>query len=85
MSGDHDLRLGYEFLNSSCCFFNALTTSIVAGCWASSGYNIAGCAALEQQLRACMDTPVCVQSASLGWKPWREALGGAARDHGYGC
>lgn len=27
-------------------------------CWASSGYNIAGCQALETQLRACMDTPV---------------------------
>ncbi|CAK4021350.1 Hypothetical predicted protein [Lecanosticta acicola] len=25
------------------------------GCWASSGYTTAGCAALEQQLRACMD------------------------------
>jgi hypothetical protein len=27
-------------------------------CWASSGYNVQGCAALEQQLRACMDAPV---------------------------
>lgn len=28
------------------------------GCWASSGYTTQGCAALEQQLRACMDAPV---------------------------
>jgi len=27
-------------------------------CWASSGYNVAGCQALETQLRACMDTKV---------------------------
>jgi hypothetical protein len=27
-------------------------------CWASSGYNVAGCAALENSLRACMDAPV---------------------------
>ncbi|KEZ40927.1 hypothetical protein SAPIO_CDS7819 [Scedosporium apiospermum] len=24
-------------------------------CWASSGYNTAGCAIIEQQLRTCMD------------------------------
>jgi hypothetical protein len=30
----------------------------VTGCWASSGYTAQGCAALEQQLRACMDAPV---------------------------
>jgi hypothetical protein len=35
----------------------ALTRS--TGCWASSGYTAQGCAALEQQLRACMDAPVC--------------------------
>ncbi|KAK4502802.1 hypothetical protein PRZ48_006228 [Zasmidium cellare] len=29
--------------------------SSVLGCWASSGYSAAGCAALEQNLRACMD------------------------------
>lgn len=29
-----------------------------AACWASSGYNVAGCAALENSLRACMDAPV---------------------------
>lgn len=28
------------------------------GCWASSGYNLAGCAQLEQKLRQCMDAPV---------------------------
>ncbi|KAA6410889.1 MAG: mitochondrial ribosomal 10 [Lasallia pustulata] len=27
----------------------------VLGCWASSGFNPQGCAAVEQQLRACMD------------------------------
>ncbi|TVY54706.1 37S ribosomal protein MRP10, mitochondrial [Lachnellula cervina] len=26
-------------------------------CWASSGYNVAGCQAFETQLRTCMDTP----------------------------
>ncbi|KAG9917671.1 hypothetical protein KCV05_g11497, partial [Aureobasidium melanogenum] len=31
--------------------------SSVLGCWASSGYTAQGCAALEQQLRACMDAP----------------------------
>ncbi|KAF2724771.1 mitochondrial ribosomal protein 10 [Polychaeton citri CBS 116435] len=29
--------------------------SSVLGCWASQGYTTQGCAALEQQLRACMD------------------------------
>ncbi|KXT01358.1 hypothetical protein AC578_6656 [Pseudocercospora eumusae] len=29
--------------------------SSMLGCWASSGYTTAGCAALEQQLRVCMD------------------------------
>ncbi|EON66888.1 hypothetical protein W97_06291 [Coniosporium apollinis CBS 100218] len=29
----------------------------VLGCWASSGYDVAGCGVLEQQLRACMDAP----------------------------
>ncbi|KAL5606909.1 hypothetical protein BROUX41_003285 [Berkeleyomyces rouxiae] len=27
----------------------------VLGCWAAAGYNTAGCAVLEQQLRKCMD------------------------------
>ncbi|KAF2754727.1 mitochondrial ribosomal protein 10 [Pseudovirgaria hyperparasitica] len=31
--------------------------SSVLGCWASSGHGIAGCAQVEQQLRACMDAP----------------------------
>ncbi|ETS78981.1 hypothetical protein PFICI_08834 [Pestalotiopsis fici W106-1] len=26
-------------------------------CWASAGYNTAGCAQMEQALRACMDGP----------------------------
>ncbi|KZF24855.1 mitochondrial ribosomal protein 10 [Xylona heveae TC161] len=30
--------------------------SSMLGCWASSGYNMAGCVGLEQQLRMCMDT-----------------------------
>ncbi len=31
-------------------------------CWASAGHNIAGCAAVEEQLRACMDAPVPKQT-----------------------
>lgn len=31
---------------------------ICVGCWASSGYSVAGCAQLEQKLRQCMDAPV---------------------------
>ena len=30
----------------------------IAACWASSGHTIAGCQALENQLRTCMDAPV---------------------------
>ncbi|KAL1970640.1 hypothetical protein VTN77DRAFT_4284 [Rasamsonia byssochlamydoides] len=38
---------------------NPCTTvmSSMLNCWASSGINSEGCAALEQQLRACMDAP----------------------------
>lgn len=32
--------------------------SLHAGCWASSGYSVQGCAQLEQKLRQCMDAPV---------------------------
>ena len=28
-------------------------------CWAANSNNPAGCARLEQELRACMDAPVC--------------------------
>lgn len=28
-----------------------------AACWASAGFNAAGCAAVENQLRRCMDGP----------------------------
>lgn len=31
--------------------------SSVLGCWASSGYNTAGCLQVELALRACMDAP----------------------------
>ncbi|EAW08311.1 mitochondrial 37S ribosomal protein mS37 [Aspergillus clavatus NRRL 1] len=31
--------------------------SSMLSCWASSGYAAEGCAALEQQLRQCMDAP----------------------------
>ncbi|KAI1097478.1 mitochondrial ribosomal protein 10 [Jackrogersella minutella] len=31
--------------------------SSVLACWASSGYNTAGCASVEQALRNCMDGP----------------------------
>ncbi|KAI1438946.1 37S ribosomal protein Mrp10 [Xylaria sp. CBS 124048] len=34
----------------------AIMTSVLS-CWASAGYNTAGCAAIEQALRACMDGP----------------------------
>ena len=30
-------------------------------CWASAGFNTAGCAAVEASLRACMDTTVTQQ------------------------
>ena len=28
-----------------------------SACWASTGHSVAGCAVIEQQLRACMDEP----------------------------
>ncbi|KAG9249233.1 hypothetical protein BJ878DRAFT_485328 [Calycina marina] len=31
--------------------------SSVLTCWASAGYNVAGCQAIEMQLRQCMDAP----------------------------
>ncbi|KAM7190871.1 hypothetical protein V8F20_009555 [Naviculisporaceae sp. PSN 640] len=31
--------------------------SAVLSCWASSGYNSNGCAAVEATLRSCMDAP----------------------------
>ncbi|GAB1192101.1 hypothetical protein BDV32DRAFT_120847 [Aspergillus pseudonomiae] len=31
--------------------------SSMLSCWASAGYTAEGCAALEQQLRQCMDAP----------------------------
>ncbi|PSS24972.1 hypothetical protein M430DRAFT_133051 [Amorphotheca resinae ATCC 22711] len=31
--------------------------SSVLSCWASAGFNVAGCQAVEAQLRACMDAP----------------------------
>ncbi|KAI1205053.1 mitochondrial ribosomal protein 10 [Annulohypoxylon truncatum] len=34
----------------------ALMSSVLA-CWASAGHNTAGCATVEQALRACMDAP----------------------------
>lgn len=36
----------------------SLMARLRAGCWASSGFSVQGCSGLEQQLRACMDTPV---------------------------
>ncbi|RJE18866.1 hypothetical protein PHISCL_08801 [Aspergillus sclerotialis] len=32
--------------------------SAMLNCWASAGHTAEGCAALEEQLRQCMDTPV---------------------------
>jgi len=34
--------------------------SQLLGCWASSGYTIEGCGKLEEALRSCMDTKVCM-------------------------
>lgn len=34
-----------------------LTLTTRTGCWASSGYNTAGCLQVELALRACMDAP----------------------------
>ncbi|KAI1136779.1 mitochondrial ribosomal protein 10 [Hypoxylon sp. FL0543] len=34
----------------------AIMSSVLA-CWASAGYSTAGCAQVEQALRACMDGP----------------------------
>ncbi|KAI1013373.1 hypothetical protein LB505_003920 [Fusarium chuoi] len=34
----------------------AIMSSVLA-CWASAGYNATGCAAIENQLRKCMDGP----------------------------
>lgn len=31
--------------------------SVFIACWASAGYNAAGCAAVETALRQCMDGP----------------------------
>ena len=69
MHGSHDLRAGYVcpprpaaelgrifFLESDGEADQCACFSIA--CWASSGYNVEGCAALEQQLRVCMDAPV---------------------------
>lgn len=37
---------------------NGWLTIVFTGCWASSGYTVEGCGALEQQLRSCMDEKV---------------------------
>ncbi|KAK3348597.1 mitochondrial ribosomal protein 10 [Lasiosphaeria hispida] len=34
-----------------------MVMSQVLACWASTGFNTAGCATVEQSLRACMDKP----------------------------
>lgn len=56
MPGDHVVCSGYDCRIAS-VFDHFLTT--ISGCWASSGYSTAGCAALEQNLRKCMDERVC--------------------------
>lgn len=40
--------------------YSALLT--IADCWASSKFSVEGCAAVEQQLRACMDEKVRIPS-----------------------
>lgn len=44
-------RLGHDSI-----LHRALLTLLLA-CWASAGYNAAGCTAIENQLRKCMDGP----------------------------
>lgn len=55
MSITHELCL--EYVSMVYSLFEKVT-DCAAACWASSGYNVAGCQALETQLRACMDAPV---------------------------
>lgn len=50
---------------ASCPIKIADTDDFNTGCWASNGLAHEGCVALEQQLRACMDAPVC-RNAMLG-------------------
>jgi len=44
-------------------------TSLLS-CWASAGASMQGCAALEQQLRTCMDDRVCSLLSLVGWVMW---------------
>ncbi|KAI5273873.1 hypothetical protein E4T47_02922 [Aureobasidium subglaciale] len=53
--------LGISCRNIYCLVVPVLTHAL-SGCWASSGYTAQGCAALEQQLRACMDAPKAASS-----------------------
>lgn len=48
---------------------NSHADQLPIGCWASQGYSVAGCAALESQLRACMDAPVCPTSSNAHFPP----------------
>ncbi|KAM3416941.1 hypothetical protein BST61_g8528 [Cercospora zeina] len=51
--------------------------SSMLGCWASSGYSTAGCAAIEQQLRGCAtDADSCHQT----WRGIVAAANGGRRD-----
>ncbi|RBQ76385.1 hypothetical protein FVER14953_03234 [Fusarium verticillioides] len=45
------LRPNYEYQ------FREHVTNKLQACWASAGYNATGCAAVENQLRKCMDGP----------------------------
>ena len=64
MLGNHDISPWYKDLSSTSSPVGSVADHSDAACWASSSHNAAGCTGLEQQLRACMDAPVC---ASIFW------------------
>lgn len=62
MCGDHVFDAEYVIL--CICLLICLLVlvnwlTVRLDCWASAGHTSEGCAALEQQLRQCVDTPVC--------------------------
>lgn len=60
------MRLPLQRPSLSVSDTNELTNSFLSktACWASAGYNSAGCATVENALRACMDTPKPAPKAS---------------------
>ncbi|KXG53605.1 Ribosomal protein MRP10, mitochondrial [Penicillium griseofulvum] len=49
--------LNVEYLESRNCEWFTDNIALQTDCWASAGYGAEGCAALEAQLRKCMDAP----------------------------